>query len=289
MRGTDSRTRPAVRGGGRRTSRDGSRQAPSVVVWEADGSLPGGQGYGSAITARLAAAGIVATSVPLTRRRPTPDELAAPAHVLSGGVTPSASHRPWVRRARLDLEPVLRRAMAGRATVTGICFGAQLIAATLAGPRAVRPNPRGMEAGLTLVRPPGGRRWAASDHPGVGPGVGPGSPLVVAEFHHHLVDPAAVVALGGEIVLSNDHTTVQAFAIGPNILGVQFHPELDPATILAMVREHRHLIRSHGTEPSAAAASIDRLRDRWRAETFDDLVARPAHRAASSLPSSRAR
>lgn len=244
------------------------------MVWEADGSLPGG-GYGAVIAARLAAAGIAATVVPLTRRRPTADELAAPAHVLSGGVTPATSDRPWVHRARLDLEPILHRALAGRATVTGICFGAQLIAATLAGPRAVRPNPRGMEAGLVVVRPPARRRWAPSDPPGVGPG----SRLVVAELHHHLVDPAAVVALGGDIVLSNDHTTVQAFALGPTILGLQFHPELDPATIRSVVQAHGHLIRSHRAEPAAALASIDRLRRRWRARTFDDLVAQPARRA----------
>jgi GMP synthase (glutamine-hydrolysing) len=257
-----------------------TRHHPQIVVWEADGSPYGGLGQGQAITARLAAAGIAATTVPLTRRRPSPEELAAPVHVLSGGMTPATSCRPWVRSARSDLEAVLVRALAGEAAVTGICFGAQLIAATLAGPSAVRPNPRGLEAGLAPVRPSGSGP-DRPDHPhrptapGV-PDIGDAAGFVVSQLHHHAIDPAAVAALGGEIVLSNDHTAVQAFTIGPTVVGLQFHPELDPATTRAMVQAQRHLIRAHGVVPAAVLASIDRLGDSWRAETFDRFVVQPA-------------
>jgi GMP synthase-like glutamine amidotransferase len=172
-----------------------------------------------------------------------------------------------VRSARLDLEAVLVRALAGEATVTGICFGAQLIATTLAGPGAVGPNPRGMEVGLTLVRPPD----PGPDARG----------FVVSEFHHHLIEPKAVAALGGEIILSNDHTAVQAFTIGQTIMGLQFHPELDPAATRATIRAHRHLIRAHEATPAAALASIDRWRDGWRAETFDRFVVQPTQQPAA--------
>jgi GMP synthase-like glutamine amidotransferase len=253
----------AVAGEDDRVRPDATR--PRVVVWEADGSPYGRRGYGDAISIRLAAAGIASTTVPLTRRRPSPEELAAPVHVLSGGTTPATSNRRWVRSARRDLEPVLARALAGEAAVTGICFGAQLIAATLAGADAVRPNPRGMEAGLTVVRPP----QAAG--------------VVVSELHHHLVEPAAVAAMGGEIILSNDHTAVQAFALGPAIVGLQFHPELDPAATRATVTAHRRTIRAHGASPAAALASIDRLGDGWRGETFDRFVVEPARLFASPV------
>jgi GMP synthase-like glutamine amidotransferase len=246
--------------GAQLASLDGRRPhpRPRVVVWEADGSPHGGVGYGHAITARLAAAGVSATTVPLWRRRPSAEELAAPFHVLSGGMTPATSRRRWVRSARRALEPVLVRALAGEAAVTGICFGAQLIVATLAGPSAVGPNPRGMEAGLALVKPPG----TGPDAPGI----------VVSELHYHHIEPAAVAALGGRIALSNDHTTVQAFTIGPTIVGLQFHPELDPAATRATVRAHRGLIRAHGGTPAASLASIDRWGDRWRAEAFARFV-----------------
>jgi GMP synthase (glutamine-hydrolysing) len=271
MRGTGPGARTAaVRSGVERAPLDGTH--PRVVLWEADGTPHRGRGYGDAIAARLAAAGIGVTTVPLTRRRPSPEELAAPVHVLSGGATPATSRRRWVRSARLDLEPVLVRALAGEATVTGICFGAQLIAATLAGPGAIGPNPQGMEVGLTLVRPP-----AASDAPSIGAAAG----IAVAEFHHHLIEPAAVAALDGEILLSNDHTAVQAFAIGPTIVGLQFHPELDPPATRATIRTHRDLIRAHGATPAAALASVDRLSDSWRAEIFDRFVVQPARRAAA--------
>jgi GMP synthase-like glutamine amidotransferase len=275
MRGTGPAAQAAAfRSGDAPAPLDGPR--PRVVVWEADGSPYGGRRYGDAIMARLAVAGVAATTVPLTRRRPSPEELAAPVHVLSGGVTPATSDRRWVRSARRHLEPVLVRALAGEATVTGICFGAQLIAATLAGPGAVVPNPRGMEAGLAVVRPPQSGMSAAPD---VRDAVG----SVVSEFHHHLVDPAAVAALGGEVVLSNDHTPVQAFTVGPTIVGLQFHPELDPAATRATVRAHGDLIRAHGAAPGAALASIDRLGGRWRAEIFDRLVVQPALPPAQGL------
>lgn len=239
-----------------------SGRRPVVVVWEADGSPFGGLGYGHAITTRLAEAGIPTTTVPLTRRTPSDDELAAPVHVLSGGSTPVTSSRPWVRSARRALEPVLARALAGRATVTGICFGAQLIAATLAGPGAVGPNPRGLEAGLTLVRPPGRRAG-----------------VVVSQIHYHCIEPSAVAAVGGEIILSNGHTAVQGFTVGPTITGLQFHPELDPTAARATVSAHRDLMRAHGTTSDAALASIEKLATRWRTDPFDHYVARPARSA----------
>jgi GMP synthase-like glutamine amidotransferase len=252
-----------------RVSLDTAR--PPVVIWEADGSPYGSHGYGDAISTRLAAAGIASTTIPLTVRRPSPEELAAPVHVLSGGTTPATSNRNWVRSVRRDLEPVLVRALAGEATVTGICFGAQLIAATLAGPGAVAPNPLGMEAGLTTV-------WPCTGAAGAMGAAG----VVVSELHHHLVEPAAVAALGGEIIVTNDQTAVQAFALGPAIVGLQFHPELDPAATRATVRAHRRTIRAHGARPAAALASVDLLGARWRAETFDRFVVQPARPLAAS-------
>jgi hypothetical protein len=132
-----------------------------------------------------------------------------------------------------------------------------------------------MEAGLAVVRPP------------VRTGRDPGAEMVVAQYHYHHIEPAAIVASGGEIVLTNDHTTVQAFAVGPTILGVQFHPELDPATTRSVVHAHRQLIRSHGLAPAAALASIDHLADRWQAASFDHLVTRQvclAGRGPASVP-----
>ncbi|HEY8525156.1 MAG TPA: hypothetical protein VIL48_09345, partial [Acidimicrobiales bacterium] len=241
---------------------------PRVVIWEADGSPDGRHRYGDAIAARLAAAGIASTTVPLARRRPSTEELAAPVHVLSGGETSATSNRRWVRAARRSLEPVLVRARAGEAAVTGICFGAQLIAATLAGPGAVSPHPSGMEAGLAVVS-----GSAASGSAGSGAGA---AGVVVSELHHHRVEVEAVAAVGGDVLLSNDHTEVQAFAVGPAIVGLQFHPELDPAAMRATLGAHRPTLLAHAADPAAALASVDLLADRWWAGAFDRFIVDPA-------------
>jgi GMP synthase (glutamine-hydrolysing) len=268
----------------------GTRCQPRVVVWEADGAPCSGRGYGHPITARLAAAGIASTTVPLTRRAPTPEEQAATVHVLSGGMTPATSNQLWVRLARRALEPVLLRALAGEATVTGVCFGAQMIAATLAGPGAVGPNPWGLEAGLVLVHTtgslpgmPGRRRWPSSPVPSGGSGAGRTAATVVSQIHYHHIDGAAVRALGGEVVLSNDHTAVQAFTIGPTITGLQFHPELDPPATRATIEAHRDLLRTHGVTPADVVASIDRLGGSWSPGAFDRFVTHPARTALTAL------
>lgn len=236
-----------------------------MVVWEADGSPYGGLGYGHAIRRRLAAAGIATTTVPLPRRAPSAEEQAAPVHVLSGGATAVTSPVPWVQAARRALEPVLLRALAGEATVTGICFGAQLIAATLAGPGAVGPNPRGLEAGLAVVHPPGSV-----------PGRAAPAGTVVAQIHYHHVDPVAVRDVGGEVVLSNRHTAVQAYTMGPTVTGLQFHPELDPSATRATMRAHQDLLGAFGVGLPEVLSSVDLLAGGWHAGTFDRFVTRPA-------------
>lgn len=254
-----------------------------MVVWEADGSPYGGLGYGHAIRRRLAAAGIATTTVPLPRRAPSAEEQAAPVHVLSGGATAVTSPLPWVQAARRALEPVLLRALAGEATVTGICFGAQLIAATLAGPGAVGPNPQGLEAGLAVVHPPGsvpGRAAPAGAGEMAG-GVGAAgragaAGTVVAQIHYHHIDPVAVRDVGGEVVLSNRHTAVQAYTVGPTVTGLQFHPELDPPATRATMRAHRDLLGAFGVGLPEVLSSVDLLAGGWHAGPFDRFVTRPA-------------
>ena len=123
-----------------------------VTVWEADGCPWRGAGYGSELARRLRACGFSVRTVPLQERPPTDDELAAQMHVISGGNSPATTTTGWVGAARSPLGELLERALSGSASVVGICFGAQLLAVSLAGPGAVRPTARGMEVGLHRVR-----------------------------------------------------------------------------------------------------------------------------------------
>jgi GMP synthase-like glutamine amidotransferase len=162
----------------------------------------------------------------------------------------------WVAEARRRLEKVLERATEGTASVVGICFGAQLLSAALAGPRAVRPARAGMEAGLR----------------GVEHGES-GTVSVVAQFHYHEVRPSAVERMGGRITHCNDHTQVQGFTVGSSIAGYQFHPELDPDAAAATYRWNADVLDSAGHPLRSAMASVRRHRHRWDPASFEHLVA----------------
>ncbi len=229
--------------------------ARRVTVWEADGSPWTGVGYGSEIARRLRVAGYSASVVPLQERLPDDEELASPLHVLSGGTTPATATTGWVGAARGPLAEVLDRAVSGSASVVGVCFGAQLIAVALAGPRAVRPARRGMEVGLSRVR----CSVSGTDH-------------VVSEFHHHEIRPAAIRSAGASLTFGNDHSEVQGFAIGSTIAGFQFHPELDPRRTASTIHANRTVIRSAGACPTAALRSVREHRRAWHPMSFDRLV-----------------
>jgi len=233
-----------------------------VVVWEADGRDDrhgaGRHGYGRPIVRRLQRSGLSVQTVRLTERAPTESEMTAPVHVLSGGNTAVDADVAWLAAARERLAWVLEFAMAGHATVTGICFGSQLIAHLLAGPSAVGPHPGGLQAGLVDVH-------------GGGDAAG-----VVSSFHFHRIRRNEVMRAGGRVLLRSDRTEVQAYAFGDRVRGVQFHPELTPNGLRTTLRTYRDVLEHHGTDPVVAETSIrDRGRD-WTDRLWSAHVLEPA-------------
>lgn len=234
---------------------------PEVVIWQADGVVDGQRGYGAPIASRLATAGFGVSVVPLVERAPDRVELAAPVHVLSGGASPVDTDARWLREARAALAGLLERGLAGEAMVSGICFGAQLIASVLAGPAAVGPHPEGMQAGLVEV--------LRTDDLMV---------EVVSSFHYHGIDRASIEAAGARVLLTSSRTQVQAFAWGAGVLGLQFHPELAPDQLRATLLAHRRVVRAHGGAASRAAASIVEREQWWSESPWDRFVLTPARR-----------
>ncbi|MGI9577285.1 MAG: glutamine amidotransferase-related protein [Microthrixaceae bacterium] len=226
-----------------------------VTIWEADGSPWHGAGYGCELRRRLRARGFSVRAVSLQQRRPTDDELSSEVHILSGGTTAATTSTGWVRATRAPLQEVLESALAGTATVVGICFGAQLLAVSLAGAGAVRPARHGMEVGLHRVR----CTASSESH-------------VVSQFHHHEVSPEAIRGIGATVTFENDHSHVQGFAVGSGVLGFQFHPELDPWRAASTVRANRRVIRSVGSCPRQAMRTIRAQRSQWHPSSFDRLV-----------------
>lgn len=131
---------------------------------------------------------------------------------MGGAAVPTdESHYPWIE-GQLDL---LRSATVMNMPVLGICLGAQLLAHAFGSP--IRPN-RDLEIGWHTV--------CQTREGLVHPLMSDIAPSFMT-FHWHqdtVMPPPSAVTLA-----SSKATKIQAFAIGTRALGVQFHPEIDPA------------------------------------------------------------
>ncbi len=145
-----------------------------------------------------------------------------------------------------DLFPWLRaeKALIGAAIhkdkkVLGICLGAQLIAEVMGG--RVYPNPE-KEIGFWPVQ------WKER----------PGKEDLFFHWHGETFD----LPPGAELLASSLACVNQAFRVGDRVLGIQFHPEVTPGLISAMIDNEGHELEDALFIQSAAdmlrgAAAID--------------------------------
>ncbi|GGB26077.1 aminotransferase [Flexivirga endophytica] len=145
-----------------------------------------------------------------------PDQLTTDGLIVLGGDMSSnddASY-PWLE----DIRVLLRDAARQEAPTLGICLGGQLLAQALGG--SVVRGGTGVEAGLVTAS-------ATDEAPNdlLFNGIGPDYP--VASMHGDVIEalPEGAVLLGTGATYPH-----QAFRAAPNAWGVQFHPEISPAT-----------------------------------------------------------
>jgi GMP synthase (glutamine-hydrolysing) len=130
--------------------------------------------------------------------------------------------------------------------VLGVCFGHQLLARALGG--RVERHGGGPEAGTFDVDLTEAGR-ADPLFAGLPPR------LAVQEGHEdHVPEPPP----GAVLLATNAHTPVQAFALGPRIRGVQFHPEFDAARTRAFIEADRDWLDR--VRPGLADASLASVR-----------------------------
>ena len=142
------------------------------------------------------------------------------ALIIMGG--PMSVHdegiHPWLRVEKELIAAAIRE----KKKVLGICLGAQLIAEVSGG--RVYPNPQ-KEIGFWPVH------WTKAAESLFGP-----TPTIFFHWHGETFDlPPGAVLLASTPACSN-----QGFLLGDHVLGLQFHPEVTPEIIRAMIDHEGH-------------------------------------------------
>ncbi len=190
-------------------------------------------------------------------RSAIPDPLSHAGIIVTGSVKSVLRSEPWMER----LAAFLRRADLLRLPVLCVCFGCQMLAQARGG--RVIQSPAGWEIGAVDVTLTAAGRLDPLFE-------GLPSPLPVLATHEERVEtlPPDGVPLAG-----NDSAPVQAFRVGENVWGVQFHPEAIPGILRDLILLRRDRLeadtRAHGRE---AGEHVNRLLDRL--ERFDPLPSR---------------
>ncbi|MEJ2854187.1 MULTISPECIES: type 1 glutamine amidotransferase [unclassified Saccharothrix] len=130
------------------------------------------------------------------------------------GALDDAEH-PWLA----DVRKLLSHAVAKRVPTLAVCLGAQLLAVATGGQVRRGPQP---EVGVMLV--------AKRDVAGADPLFGelPWTPDVL-QFHQ---DEVALLPPTAELLASSPKCANQAFRVGENAYGIQFHIETTPEIVL---------------------------------------------------------
>jgi GMP synthase (glutamine-hydrolysing) len=151
--------------------------------------------------------------------------------VITGSPLSLVTPLPWMIRLAEDVRRVSERGT----PVLGVCFGHQLLALAYGVP--VVRSPLGREIGTVEVQLTAAGK---SDR------LFAGCPSRFAVQATHEDAPAALPATGVALAV-NDHG-LQAMALGPHVRGVQFHPELSPEGMAAVVEARAKALDREGRE-----------------------------------------
>ncbi|MGH8952845.1 MAG: type 1 glutamine amidotransferase [Acidimicrobiia bacterium] len=134
------------------------------------------------------------------------------AWITSGSRHSVNDEAAWIR----DLEDFVRKVAAAEVPFVGICFGHQLIAKALGG--TVVRSERGWGLGVKEV--------AVRDDIGIG------DTYRVLNGHQDQIEK---LPPGGEVLGWNEHCPVSMLGVGDTFLGIQGHPEFEPAYTKAVM------------------------------------------------------
>lgn len=143
-----------------------------------------------------------------------PDE--CEAWITTGSRYSVNDDEPWIRQ----LEQFVRDVAKEEVPFVGVCFGHQLIAKALGGTVARSDHGWGVGAKEVNVRED----------------LGLGSSYTVLTSHQDQIDS---LPPGAEILGWNEHCPISMLGVGENMIGIQGHPEFDPAYSEALMESRR--------------------------------------------------
>lgn len=175
------------------------------------------------------------------------------AIIMTGSPLSVTAPTPWMEAAA----DAMLNAADGGVPVLGVCFGHQLLAWRLGA--TVQKNPRGLELGTVTV---------ALTAAGLDDALFAGLPAQLEVQATHF-DEAAQVPEGATLLATNAACAVQAFAHGAKVRGVQFHPEMNAASIRFCIGNEKSL------DPSGREQLHEAARDTpWGAQVLRNFVCR---------------
>jgi len=188
-------------------------------------------------------------------------------YIITG--SPASANDPdlWIDRLKAFIRTAARR----QVPQFGACFGHQVIAAALGG--RVEQSAGGWRLGLHETPTSADAAYLADA----------GQPIALYAAHKDQVTalPPGAVNLGG-----TDDCPIGAFALGTSVFATQYHPEMDPAFITALIEELARDLPPALTARARASLSgrADMVRfATWVARFFELATGAQGHAASRSI------
>lgn len=169
---------------------------------------------------------------------PSPEEITGV--IITGSHAFVTDHLAWSERTAVWL----RQAVDQELPVLGICYGHQLLAYALGG--TVADNPRGLDFGTTPVH----LTAAAVGDELLGDF---DSPIQLHVSHSQSVLELPPQA---QLLAWSDGEAHQAFRVGYNAWGVQFHPEFDAEVVRTYTNHHQEKLHQVGLDPATLLQEV---------------------------------